>query len=214
MTKTFLYYIKFIFHIALIIVISSCEDSNSNKLEAQYVGEIILERQVKYAELLDSTVSRFNAEEREAFSKKALQYYPPDISYNIEADFLLDTSYPVFQMPTTTDRRPNYRIYGYLNFSVKDTTCKLVVFQNYDYKDDPEHGKYVFIPFFDKTCEYTTYGGGRYIDIERPSSEKVMLDFNMAYNPYCAYSPRWSCPIVPPVNTLEVAIMAGEKSYK
>ena len=88
MTKTALPFIKFILFIALSLAIVSCEDNAGSKINAQYAEEMNEERQIKYAELIDSTVSRFNAEEREAFSKKALQYYPPDISYQIEAEFL------------------------------------------------------------------------------------------------------------------------------
>lgn len=214
MTKTFYLFIKLILIWSLCSILIGCENNANKAANEEYNQQITKDRVIKDAELVDTTVSRFNAEEREAFSKKGLQYYRPNIDYKLLADFDLDTSYPVFQMPTTTDRKPNYRIYGYLYFEVNDTICKLVVFQNYDMKDHPEHGQYVFIPFKDNTNEYTTYGGGRYIDIGIPKTNKVELDFNLAYNPYCAYSPRWSCPLVPGVNSLGVAVMAGEKSYK
>ena len=187
----------------------SKEDDNT-----EYNNQISIDRLIKDAELVDTMVSRFNEEERAAFSKKGLQYYPPSMDYKLMVNFRMDTSFPVFQMPTTTDRKPNYRIYGFLDFTVNDTACKLVVFQNYDMKDHPEHGKYAFIPFKDNTNEYTTYGGGRYIDIEIPTTSQITLDFNLAYNPYCAYSSRWSCPLVPGANSIGVAIFAGEKNYK
>ncbi len=214
MTKTFYIFIKLILIWSLFSILIGCENNANQVTNEESNQQITKDRVVKDAELVDTTVSRFNAEEREEFSKKGLQYYLPNINYKLVADFRMDTSFPVFQMPTTTDRKPNYRIYGFLNFEVNDTICKLVVFQNFDMKDHPEHGQYVFIPFKDNTNEYTTYGGGRYIDIEIPKTNKVELDFNLAYNPYCAYSPRWSCPLVPGVNSLGVAVMAGEKSYK
>lgn len=214
MTKIFYLLIKFILIWSLCSIFIGCENKANKEDSEEYNKQITNDRVVKDAELVDTAVSRFNAEERDAFSKKGLQYYLPNMDYNLVADFRVDTSFPIFQMPTTTDRKPNYRIYGFLNFEVNDTICKLVVFQNFDMKDHPEHGLYVFIPFKDNTNEYTTYGGGRYIDIEIPKTNNVELDFNLAYNPYCAYSSRWSCPLVPGVNSLSVAVMAGEKSYK
>ena len=204
----------FVLFCSICSIFIGCENNANKTDDEEYIKKITSDRLIKDAELTDTAVSRFNEDERKAFSKKGLQYYPPNIDYYLTADFILDTSYPVFKMPTTTDRKPNYRIYGFLHFSVNDTACKLAVFQNYDIKDDPEHGKFVFIPFKDNTNEYTTYGGGRYIDIEIPKTSQIEFDFNLAYNPYCAYSPRWSCPLVPGVNTLDVAVLAGEKSYK
>ena len=203
---------------SLLWVLTGCgnnEKQTGDEVAGKDYAELILDKRAKKdAELVDTTVSRFNAEERAHFSEKGLQYYPPDISYRVTADFTLDTTRPVFQMETTTDRRPNYRVYGYLNFTLKDTLCRLTAYQNYDYRDHPEYGKLLFVPFRDKTNEFGTYGGGRYIDIEIPDSNKVILDFNEAYNPYCAYSHRWSCALVPQENTLDVAVFAGEKSYK
>ncbi|MEJ2593791.1 MAG: DUF1684 domain-containing protein [bacterium] len=210
--KTNMMLTKFLMAFFVIYFLTAC---NYNSIsEEDYFDQINHDRMLKNEEITDSATSRFNEEERKAFSQRGLQYFPPDLSYRVIADFTLDTSNPVFQMPTTTDRKPNYRIYGYLDFEIKDTACRLVVFQNYDARNHPEHGNYVFIPFKDNTNEFGTYGGGRYIDLEMPQSETVLLDFNLAYNPYCAYSSRWSCPLVPAVNTLEVAIFAGEKEYK
>jgi uncharacterized protein (DUF1684 family) len=78
-------------------------------------------------------------------------------------------------------------------------------------KKQKEYKKYLFIPFRDLTSGKESYGGGRYIDTEIPAGETLILDFNRAYNPYCAYSHRYSCPIPPEENTLKVEIRAGEK---
>ena len=191
-----------------------CQTAEEKTDPDQYIKKIQKERIEKNKELLDTTVSRFNQEERAQFAMKGLQYFPPDINYEVDAEFVVDTSTAVFQMETTTDRKPNYRIYGYLDFNINDTACHLTVFQNVDFKNHPEHGKYLFIPFNDNTNEFTTYGGGRYIDILIPASPNITLDFNNAYNPYCAYADRWSCPLVPYENQLNVTIPAGEKKYK
>lgn len=205
---------SFLFGLFILISFVCCESNVSGIWESAYIDSLLLERNQKDIDLIDTTKSRFNAEERAHFAVKGLQYFKPDIQYFVDATITVDTSHPPFKMPTTTDRQPNYRIYGFLDFTLKDTLCELVAYQNMDYKDHPEYGGMLFIPFKDNTNEFTTYGGGRYIDVKIPESEVFQLDFNVAYNPYCAYSDRWSCPLVPLNNTLELSVFAGEKAYK
>lgn len=200
--------------LAALIILTACEQSAEKKEADAYRLKLNEERRLKDIQIIDSTQSRFNDEERAHFAQKGLQYFEPDIEYRLRALLEVDTSSAVFQMPTTTDRKPNYRIYGYLRFTLKDTGCILTAYQNMDYIDDPEYGKMLFVPFKDHTNDYTTYGGGRYIDVPIPEKKNLLLDFNEAYNPYCAYSDRWSCPLVPANNTLEVSVFAGEKAYK
>jgi len=77
--------------------------------------------------------------------------------------------------------------------------------------NNPEYKDYLFFPFTDLTNNASTYGGGRYIDLRIPQGNVIVLDFNKAYNPSCAYSPKYSCPIVPGENNIDVAITAGVK---
>lgn len=141
-------------------------------------------------------------------------YYPVKINFKIKAEFKIDTTGKVFGMATNTNRKPNYRVYGHLNFFVGDTAQQLTVYQNVDNMNDPEYGKLLFLPFRDKSNGKTTYEAGRYLDIPIPHSDSIYVDFNKAYNPYCAYADRWSCPLVPFENHLEVYILAGEKKYR
>jgi len=189
-------------------------DATNEIVGDTYTIEILQQRIQKDTELLDTTISRFNAEERAQFAEKGLQYFDPDKRFRVLAEFVADTSTPVFQMPTTTERAPNYRIYGHLHFMLKDTLCKLTAYQNMDFKNSPDYDNTLFVPFMDNTNGLYTYGGGRYMDIPIPESDTTWLDFNLAYNPYCAYASRWSCPLVPFENDLNVSIIAGEKSYK
>jgi uncharacterized protein (DUF1684 family) len=182
------------------------------KAKQDYTEKILKSRKQKDIDFTDTTVSRFNAEERSTFH--GLNYFDVDPDYRLEVRFILDTSLPSFKMPTNTERTPNYRVYGYLEFNVHDTACRLTAYQNMDYKDDPEEGGYLFVPFSDNTNGKESYGAGRYLDIPIPTEDRIILDFNEAYNPYCAYSDRWSCPLVPFENYLEVSIPAGEKKYK
>ena len=141
------------------------------------------------------------------------KYFPVDTAFKIKAKFSIDTTGPTFGMATNTARKPNYRVYGYLTFSIGDTLQKLTAYQNIDYMDNPEYGKYLFIPFCDKTNGKTSYGAGRYLEILIPKTDSIYIDFNKSYNPYCAYADKWSCPLVPFENRLDVCILAGEKKY-
>ncbi len=180
--------------------------------EVGYIDRIKLSRNKKHIEFLDSTTSRFNKQERDSFH--GFSYYEPDIRYRIEAQFVVDTTIPVFGMKTNTSRTPTYRTYGYLDFVINDINFRLTAFQNMDFKDDPEYDGSLFVPFTDISNKDETYKAGRYIDIPIPVTNRAMLDFNDAYNPYCAYSDRWSCPLVPFENHLNISIRAGEKIYK
>jgi uncharacterized protein (DUF1684 family) len=95
---------------------------------------------------------------------------------------------------------------------IDSVPCRLAVYQNIDLlkRDRKKFKNYLFIPYKDKTTRNETYGGGRFLDFEIPKNATVILDFNLAYNPYCAYSHRYSCPIPPEENTLNVKIEAGE----
>ena len=146
-------------------------------------------------------------------SFKPPKFFPLNLKYRVKAHFTVDTSGPVFGMATNTKRKPKYRVYGYLDFTINDTAQRLTAYQNVNFINDPEYGKFLFVPFRDKTNTYTTYGAGRYLDILIPDTDTIILDFNTAYNPYCAYSDRWSCPLVPFENWLEVSIEAGEMKY-
>jgi uncharacterized protein (DUF1684 family) len=116
-------------------------------------------------------------------------------------------------MKTTTSRLPEYVKYGEVHFLLKGESYHLEVYQNPEISQRPGYEDYLFIPFTDLTNGETTYAGGRYIDFRMTSSEDLILDFNKAYNPYCSYNPKYSCPIPPEVNHLPVRIETGEKNY-
>ncbi len=177
-----------------------------------YMDSIYYSRLDKYQEFINPETSRLNTKEIENLHK--FNYFDPDIHYRIISDFVVDTTIPVFEMKTSTDRKPEYRTYGYLDFVLNDTVYRLTAYQNMKYKDHDVYGGSLFIPFKDLTNSNTTYEAGRYIDIPIPNTNKVIVDFNGAYNPYCAYYDRWSCPLVPFENHLNTQIPVGEKKYK
>jgi len=166
-------------------------------------------RQEHKRHLSDTTNGVLNQKEIDDF--EGLDYFPFSKDFQIAATFTKDKG-KVFEMPTSTERLPKYRRYGFVDFVVDNDTCRLEVYQNMALKKNKEYRDYLFIPMRDLTSGSETYGGGRYIDITMPEADIVTLDFNKLYNPYCSYSHRYSCPIPPEVNTLKVEIKAGEKT--
>ncbi|MFD2603375.1 DUF1684 domain-containing protein [Flavobacterium suzhouense] len=144
---------------------------------------------------------------------KSLDFYPVDMAYCVEAKFVRTPDEKPFAMPTTTDRKPMYVKYGELYFTLQGKQCKLDIFQNIDLSKKEEFKNYLFLPFTDFTSGNGSYGGGRYIDLQKPDTDKIMIDFNTAYNPYCAYNHKYSCPIPPAQNDLQVEVKAGVKAY-
>ena len=139
-----------------------------------------------------------------------LDYFDFDESYQIKARFKKKKG-PKFEMLTSTERLPVYRRYGYIYFTMDSVEHRLTVYQNVALVKREGYEDYLFIPFRDATKGKETYGGGRYMDTRIPDGKEILLDFNQAYNPYCAYSHHYSCPIPPEENSLKIRIEAGEK---
>ncbi len=156
--------------------------------------------------------SPLKATDRSTFKK--LKYYRAKRAYRVIAKFIRTTDAKPFEMPTTTDRKPMYEKFGELHFEIKGQQLKLDIFQSHNSRRNPLYRDYLFLPFKDATNTKKTYGGGRFIDLRIPKGDTVIINFNKAYNPYCAYSPKYSCPVVPMINHLKVAIPAGIKKYK
>ncbi|GLB53868.1 hypothetical protein NBRC110019_29090 [Neptunitalea chrysea] len=144
---------------------------------------------------------------------KGLSFYPIDTVYRVTARFEETPFEPSFRMKTTTDRAPEYKRYGIAYFTLKGKEYQLNVYQSQELKLKEEYVNYLFIPFLDETNGSETYGGGRYIDSNIPDATTMIIDFNKAYNPYCSYNKRYSCPIVPDENRLTVLIEAGVKKF-
>lgn len=166
----------------------------------------------------DSIDQEFADPEKSILEKKALKtfdglpYFEADTSFRVTARFERIKGGEVFEMKTTTDRLPKYRPYGKLYFTLKGKALELTVYQNIELMRNPAYRDYLFIPFTDLTNGESTYGGGRYLDLSAKALDaNTVIDFNYAYHPYCVYSKKYSCPIPPAENHLEVAIEAGVK---
>lgn len=195
--------------LCLFIITISIAQQNNNMA---YLKGIEAHRKKKDKEFKKGEKSPILENERKKF--KGLHYFAADSSYKVEATFVRDSSQAPFKMQTSTGRLPQYVKYGELHFTLEGKPSVLTVYQNLELIQKPEYKDYLFIPFMDQTNGFDSYGGGRYLDFRIPAGSNVTLDFNLAYNPYCAYSPRYSCPIPPKENHLQARILAGEKSYK
>lgn len=148
---------------------------------------------------------------------KGLDFFPIDSNFIVTGTFTKIDNAPIFEMATTTDRKPLYKEYGTIEFQINNVACKLMIYQNQDDLHNEEYKDYLFLPFTDDTSGESSYGGGRYMDImtyDIKADSTVVLNFNNTYNPYCAYNEKYSCPLTPRKNHLNVAITAGIKSFK
>ena len=149
--------------------------------------------------------------------KDRISFYPVDEKYLITCRFERTPNSPWFRMETSGPIKKNYRTYGILRFTLNDTAVALHIYQSQDLMATAKYRDHLFIPFTDATSGEETYESGRYIDLEIKdiAGDKVSIDFNKAYNPYCAYGRgKFNCPIPPAENRLPVAIRAGEKAYR
>ena len=194
-----------LFILIVVLFLSSCA-----RMQDSYIVDIQEERDAKDSSYSLIKDSPFGEEQLTTF--KGLNYFPIDKKYKLEARIEILSKEEVVQLQTSTDRMPNYLRYAFIYFSLDNKEYKLTAFKNVDSKDK-EFENYLFLPFTDNNSTNEVYGGGRYIDFEIPTTPTFVLDFNKAYNPYCAYNHKWSCVIPPRENALDVAINAGEKTY-
>ncbi len=140
---------------------------------------------------------------------KGLDFFPVNDDYKVTALFEKLTDGEIITMKTSKNLAKQYKKYGKISFSLQGKPLQLFVYQSY-----PVNKKYkdhLFLPFMDETTGSTSYGAGRYIDLSVKDSKDGILtvDFNKSYNPYCAYSKHYNCPLTPYENTLDVPVEAG-----
>ncbi len=145
-------------------------------------------------------------------SFKKLKFYKIDLEYRVEAKLTRTPNAKPFLMKTSTDRLPEYVKYAIAEFVIDGKEFKLNIYKSTRPVEKPEED-YVFIPFTDLTSGDGSYGGGKYLELEVPEGDTMIIDFNLAFNPYCAYNHRYSCPIPPKENDLLIRIEAGVKDF-
>ncbi|NIS81841.1 MAG: DUF1684 domain-containing protein [Anaerolineales bacterium] len=152
---------------------------------------------------LHSNHSPLTPEQKVSFT--SLNYFPenPDLDFEVEVERFPEEEF--VQIQTNTGDVQTYERYGRFKFEIEGLEAELTVYAN-------EHG--FFLPFADALAGQETYGAGRYLEPTPLPGGRLHVDFNLAYNPYCAYNPNWSCPITPAENRLKVPIRAGEKVFE
>lgn len=179
----------------------------SQSLEKQ-VSEIKKFQKTLNAKYLNPKESPLRGENFENF--KEHPFFPINLKYRIVADLILTENPVPFEIPTSSGKTRTYREYGKANFVIDGEKYSLTIYQNLTLIEKPEYKDHLFLPFRDDTNGKQTYGGGKYMDLKIPKSNKIVLDFNQSYQPYCAYNAYdYSCPIVPEINQLPVEIKAG-----
>ena len=181
-----------------------------NNPKERLQGETEFQRELN-SDFKDASKSPLKKKDRKDF--KGLDFFKVDSSFVVQATLSRTKDEKPFKMKTTTDRLPEYIKYGEITFDLKGESFKLSIYQNKDLMKDDGFEDYLFLPFLDDTNGDESYGGGRYIDLRIPNGEIMTVDFNTAYNPYCAYNEEYSCPIVPRENYVDVEVRAGVKAF-
>lgn len=202
-------------YILFLVILASC--SSQNKWEAQNNNDKNTSKLSEYEKRVtryqDSMSVAFMSGTNGVLKKEDisaighLNYFAPNEAYRVNAKYTKIKDGKVFKMPTSTDRLPEYKPFGRLDFALNGDSMNLTLYQNL------EHPDYLFCPFKDLTNGKESYGAGRYLDFQLSDTLNPVLDFNYSYNPYCAYNSDYSCPIPPRENHLKVRIEAGIKTW-
>jgi uncharacterized protein (DUF1684 family) len=159
------------------------------------------------AEYADAKESPLSAKAKKTF--KGIHFYPFSDKYVVNAKFVRTPNEKPFQMSTSSGMRKTYIKYAEVFFTIDKKEYKLNVYQSQELLQSADYKDYLFIPFTDATSGNETYEGGRYIDLTMSKSNQVLINFNKAYHPYCAYTDGYNCPVPPRENTLPIKIEAG-----
>lgn len=198
----------FIFFLLAVVIAFVYYSFSSGPSQEDYSKEILQERKEKNDFLKSGDGSPFASLTGEF---RGLKYFEPDLRYRINARLIPIEDKKVSVLQTSDGLEQKYLEYAYATFDLEEKENKLLILEVMEM--GPQRGK-LFLAFADKTSGKETYGAGRYLDIKKvPAATTTVLDFNQAYNPYCAYNDSYSCPFPPAENVLKVAIRAGEKVY-
>ena len=187
----------------------SCFSRSQESIAIKDITTFQKELNLQYASQEESPLT-----EEDFKTFKSLEFFPIDTNYRVTAKLKYFKDSKPFNMNTTTDRIAVYKVFATATFEINDREYVLEIYQNQQLLLSVEYEDYLFLPFTDETNGESSYGGGRFIDLKVTDKEIIIIDFNKSYNPYCAYSDRYSCPIPPKVNHLNVKIPVGVKAYK
>ena len=190
----------------LLASLAACSSGPSAPDDSEYLEQLAEARTFKNQSFLESPDSPVPSDRRDALLP--LPYYEIDPSYSVPAVLSLSDERPVFEMPTSTGALRRMQLVGVLEFTLLGGPRSLGAF----IPDGTQQITRLFVPFADLTTGSDTYDAGRYLDIDPTTTGYYTIDFNQAYNPYCAYNDTYECPFPPPSNRLQAEVRAGEKA--
>ncbi len=196
------------FLIIIFFFINRCSFDQLPAEQRAYVEKIEIYRKQKDDYFKNSPHSPLPPKVRLTFKK--LSYFPVQPHFALRVRFNKLVSSDTVSIPTTDGKLKMALRYGYFQFAIEQQQCKLFAYKFLD--GQTVHEKYLFIPFMDLSNDSESYRGGRFLDLQEHENLEYTLDFNQAYNPYCAYgNNNYICPMPPEENSLNIAIPAGEK---
>lgn len=195
---------RILFALVFVFQFSFGQEQFDTLTVAQFQGKL-------NSEYADVKTSPLTAQDLATF--KSLDFYPANETFFVTAKFIRTKKEKPFEMQTSTDRKPLYVKYGEAHFQINGKDLKLNIYRNIALSEKKEYRDYLFLPFSDLTSGKESYIGGKYIDLKIPKGDKMVIDFNTSYNPYCAYNHKYSCPKVPLENDLDIEVKAGVKKF-
>ena len=199
---------KFTLYVCLLFCLCSCFQNKEPLL-----GDTPFQKELN-GSFKDASTSPLKKKDRKVF--KGLDFFEVDSAYIVTAQLKHTPDSTFFEMPTTTERMSKERVFGVVHFKIKGQDFNLKIYESQDLMDEEGYEDYLFLPFLDLTNGDSTYGGGRYIELyvnDKEHDSIITIDFNTAFNPYCAYNEKYSCPIVPRSNFINTEIKAGVKAF-
>lgn len=183
--------------------------------DTAFVAQIAAHREQYKQEFLTDEHSPLTAQDT-----ALLDFFPADPAWRVKAHVVAGAPGEPFDMSTYSGKTVKYREYATVEFVKDSQTYRLHLYQNLRLSELANYHDYVFLPFKDLTNGESSYAGGRYIDlklndmIQRNGQLYLYIDFNKCYNPYCAYSDGYNCPVPPQENRLALKVNAGERNFK
>lgn len=207
---------KLLCFIIFIFLFSYCTNSKKDKIYTQAEVDSLIFAFDDYIQNKDNdfkTAQWSPLTDHDKLSFEGLHYYPYDISFRFEGPIIPYTVQDSLTIMGSKagDLRPAIK-YGFFEFEKDQQDYRLDIIKILP--REPRGQSHLFLGFWDETSDNETYGGGRYVELEQGTDNRYIVDFNFAYNPYCAYSERYSCAIPPLNNRLTFKLTCGEKKYR
>jgi len=191
--------------VIITVLLTSCGTSKS------FRNEVDQYREAYKKDFLDTEASPLDADDL-----VLLDFYNPDAKWKLTCNCILEDNAMPIDMPTYSGRTKKFKAYATAFCQYKNQKFSLKLYQNLALANQQEYAEHLFLPFKDLTNSDETYGGGRYMDytIKDIKKNQIIIDFNRCYNPWCAYSNGYNCPVPPRDNHLNLSVKAGEKTFK